>query len=406
MKLSLLLGLCLISWRRHLPVEGKEAPVVISIPVKGQKDIVFKEGDNPCKVLKKYCKSEGVQLQYESCYSRYHLYMAQNLISRWQDVHKRLKINEDLFIDCQPINLEDDLVDVVVKGDQFKVSSKNHTGEIKYMLLLLENVSHGDGEALKAFNARRSEIKFTDKENFELYRQAILILPTNIFFVNEFGIVLMHLGHEPKARKLFDNAVRMGLWDNTMQRPVHKYVRGLTAKPWHDKNSYPFVAKLEKGIPDMREELLLNLKERPQIFTEAQENLQVGGKWTEMRIKIPGYDGYTKLAQAYFPKTVKHLQECGQDLMNVKFSAIQPGTYIRPHTGPTNERLRIHLTLLHTGGAKLRVANEWRTWEEGKAFIFDDSWEHEVIHTGKDIRVVVICDIWHPDLPDSQRIVY
>ena len=397
MGLILFLGLYLISW---LPVNGKESPTVISIPVKGQKDMVFKEGDNPCKVLKKYCKSSQTQLPYETCSSRYHLYMAQNLISQWQNVHNRLKINEELFIDCQPIDLEDD-----VQSDHFKVTSRNHSGDIEYMLLLLGNVSRGDGEALKAFNAQRSEVKFSDKDNFELYRRAILILPTNIFFVNEFGIVLMHLGHEPKARKLFENAVRLGLWDNPMQRPVHKYVRGLAAKPWHKEDDYPFIARLEKGIPDMRDELLANLRERPQIFTEAQENLQVGGKWTEMRIKIPGY-GFTKLASSYFPKTVKHIQQCGQELMNVKLSAIQPGTYIRPHNGPTNERLRIHLTLLHTGGAKLRVGHEWRTWEEGKALIFDDSWEHEVVHTGKDIRVVIICDIWHPDLPESQRVVY
>ena len=406
MKLSLLLALCLISWHKHLLVTGKDAPTLISIPVKGQKDIVFKEGENPCKVLKKYCKSAEAQLPIESCNSRYHLYVAQNLISQWEKVHKRLRVSEELFIDCQQIDIEDHPAGTLVQGDDFKVSPNNHTGEIEHMLLLLENVSRGDGEALKAFNVRRSAVKFSDRETFELYRRAILILPTNIFFVNEFGIILMHLGHEPKARKLFDNAVRLGLWDNTMQRPVHKYVKGLTAKPWHDKRDYPFIAKLEKGIPDMREELLLNLKERPQVFTEAQENLQVGGKWTEMRIKIPGYDGYTKMASAYFPKTVKHLQECGQEFMNVKFSAVQPGTYIRPHTGPTNERLRIHLTLLHTGGARIRVGHEWRSWEEGKAIIFDDSWEHEVMHTGKDIRVVVICDIWHPELPESQRNVY
>jgi len=52
------------------------------------------------------------------------------------------------------------------------------------------------------------------------------------------------------------------------------------------------------------------------------------------------------------------------------------------------------------------VGTEWHTWEEGKAIIFDDSWEHEVIHTGTDIRVVLIMDIWHPELPESQRIVH
>ena len=30
--------------------------------------------------------------------------------------------------------------------------------------------------------------------------------------------------------------------------------------------------------------------------------------------------------------------------------------------------------------------------------IFDDSFEHEVWHEGADDRVVLICDMWHPDL--------
>jgi len=52
------------------------------------------------------------------------------------------------------------------------------------------------------------------------------------------------------------------------------------------------------------------------------------------------------------------------------------------------------------------VSAQSGTREEGKAIIFDDSWEHEVIHTGTDIRVVLIMDIWHPELPESRRIVH
>ena len=118
MKLSLLLALCLIScsWHIHLLVTGKDAPTLISIPVKGQKDIVFKEGENPCKVLKKYCKSAEAQLPFESCNSRYHLYVAQNLISQWEKVHKRLKVSEELFIDCQQIDIEDHPAGAYVQG--------------------------------------------------------------------------------------------------------------------------------------------------------------------------------------------------------------------------------------------------------------------------------------------------
>ena len=29
--------------------------------------------------------------------------------------------------------------------------------------------------------------------------------------------------------------------------------------------------------------------------------------------------------------------------------------HIPPHTGPSNDQLRVHLSLVHTGGARIRV---------------------------------------------------
>jgi aspartate beta-hydroxylase len=44
-----------------------------------------------------------------------------------------------------------------------------------------------------------------------------------------------------------------------------------------------------------------------------------------------------------------------------------------------------------------------RTWEEGKFIIFDDSFEHEVWHDGTELRLVLIVDIWHPEITASER---
>ena len=87
----------------------------------------------------------------------------------------------------------------------------------------------------------------------------------------------------------------------------------------------------------------------------------------------------------------------------VKFSVMQPGTYVWPHTGPTNCRLRLHLGLEIPEGVAIRVATETRTWEEGKFLVFDDSFEHEVWHNGTRSRLVLIMDVWHPDLPPARR---
>ena len=393
-------------WGRFQSSVTAAKTVVHSIAVSGHEDLVFREGDNPCKALKKYCKSMDVVTK-EACFAQLHPLVVKQVAALWEQLRGRLKMDASFFMDCEPFKfkLSDHVADARVShSDSTSMTTRNSSGIISEMLLLLERAMQRDAEALQTFNIRRNELKLTDPEKIDLYRQAILLLPNNLFIVDQLGLALIFIEREDLARQLWSNAVARGLWGHPLQRPVSRYVPGLTAKPWHHTRDYPFIARLEAGYGDIKSELLYNLEHRRHLFTEEQENLHVGGDWTELRLRSSGY-GYTKHTE-YFPKTMKHIRECGQDFTSIKLSAIQPGTHIRTHTGPSNERLRVHLTLLHSGGAKIRVGSEWHTWTQGKAIIFDDSWEHEVIHTGLEMRVVLIMDIWHPELPESQRIVH
>ena len=38
----------------------------------------------------------------------------------------------------------------------------------------------------------------------------------------------------------------------------------------------------------------------------------------------------------------------------------------------------------------------------GEALVFDDSFEHEVWNDGKQERVVLLLDLWHPDLQQDE----
>ena len=383
----------------------KNAEVVHKIGVTGQKELVFLEGDNPCKVLKKYCKSIGPQVPYDSCFSQLHPLVLQQLTSIWSNVFKRIKVEDTFFIDCQPIDISE-LHTANPDGNLYGLGSEsdNSSAIIQELLMLLERAMQKDIDALNTFNKKRNEYKLCDFNKLKLYRKAILMLPNNLFIVDQYGLALLYLDRELQARKLWTNAVARGLWDNPLQRPVSRFVKGLTSQPWYNTENYPFIAKLEAGYENIKSELMYNMKNRLHLFTGETENLHVGGEWTELRLKSSGY-GFTEHAK-YFEKTMKCIRDCGQEFTSIKFSAIKAGTHIRTHTGPSNERLRLHLTLIHDGGARIRVGKEWHTWEEGKVIMFDDSWEHEVIHTGHNIRVVLIMDIWHPELPKDKRIVH
>lgn len=45
----------------------------------------------------------------------------------------------------------------------------------------------------------------------------------------------------------------------------------------------------------------------------------------------------------------------------------------------------------------------FRSWKEGDFIIFDDSFEHEVWHNGTSTRLVLIVDVWHPELTEEEK---
>eukprot|EP00039_Didymoeca_costata_P002633 m.61598 g.61598 ORF g.61598 m.61598 type:complete len:373 (+) comp11428_c0_seq1:256-1374(+) len=97
---------------------------------------------------------------------------------------------------------------------------------------------------------------------------------------------------------------------------------------------------------------------------------------------------------------------------NVFFSRIRTGTQIEPHCGPSNVRHRLHFPILVPGSVckdpVLIVDSEARKWKAGKCIVFDDSLLHSADY-GQDgdqkheERVVLIVDLWHPNLTDYER---
>lgn len=85
------------------------------------------------------------------------------------------------------------------------------------------------------------------------------------------------------------------------------------------------------------------------------------------------------------------------------WSLLHPGTHIQPHNGMLNTRLICHLPLLVPPGCGFRVGSEQRSWEEGKLLIFDDTIEHEAWNRGSALRVVLLFEIWRPDIAPEER---
>ena len=54
-------------------------------------------------------------------------------------------------------------------------------------------------------------------------------------------------------------------------------------------------------------------------------------------------------------------------------------------------------------GARIRVGSEVREWEEGRVLILDDSFEHEAWNPADEARIVLLVDVWHPELREDER---
>jgi len=85
------------------------------------------------------------------------------------------------------------------------------------------------------------------------------------------------------------------------------------------------------------------------------------------------------------------------------FSLLKPGTHIRPHHGMLNTRLICHLQLIAPEGCALRVGAETRAWRAGEMLIFDDSFEHEAWNRGTETRIVLLFEVWRPELTIDER---
>jgi beta-hydroxylase len=182
----------------------------------------------------------------------------------------------------------------------------------------------------------------------------------------------------------------------------------------HDQSEqFPFLADLENNWAIVLSELNGLLQDQDTTapnFIPWHETYLYEGTWD-----VYGLFAFGKKIEENCekcPNTTK-LVESIPGLVTAGFSALAPNTHIRPHVGYTLDVLRSHLGLiipkplsdhdrrsapdLIAGTCSLRVASTIYTWEPGKAFVFDDTIEHEAFNWGHSTRYILMVDFKKPD---------
>jgi len=172
--------------------------------------------------------------------------------------------------------------------------------------------------------------------------------------------------------------------------------------PWvYDNAVFPWAAEIEKDWPKIRTELdrvLIRQAELPgfhEISTDVATISQDAG-WKTFLLTAYGLKSERNIALC--PDTYAAVQKI-PGMVTAMFSIFEPGKHLQPHRGPYNGVLRLHLGLKvppHPDKIGIRVGRQVCHWEEGKALIFDDAYEHEAWNHSDETRVVLFVDFIKP----------
>lgn len=201
------------------------------------------------------------------------------------------------------------------------------------------------------------------------------------------------------------------------QRPRFLYFPDLPSPSFHDPRRWSWVAAAEATHPAIAAEARKRLEGEDGIeaFLRFDSDDDVAG-YLDGATAAPSWNAYFfwrggrryDAHLAACPVTAALLDAlplCRIDghAPEVLFSILGPGTRIRAHTGVTNVRLTCHLPLLVPPGCAIRVDRETRTWRTGEVLAFDDTFEHEAWNDSAESRVILLFDIWNPDLTTVER---
>jgi len=199
-------------------------------------------------------------------------------------------------------------------------------------------------------------------------------------------------------------------------QPVVYHYPNLAPIEFFERSEFPWLDAIEAGTDEIRNEFLAILSAEegfspyiaypPDVPHNQWEELNNSPRWSAFHLYKMGKLVEENAVKA--PNTMKLLAGAPQPdqagrTPSAMFSLLKPKTRIPPHTGVTNARLVTHLPLIVPEGCGFRVGNDTRQWIPGKAWVFDDTIEHEAWNDSDKLRVVLIFDIWHPHLTPPER---
>jgi aspartyl/asparaginyl beta-hydroxylase (cupin superfamily) len=202
-----------------------------------------------------------------------------------------------------------------------------------------------------------------------------------------------------------------------LQQPTSYYFPGLPQRRYYERSELPWASEIEAAAPAILDELKQHVSSggdgfSPYMVTDPSRprseyhGLIDNPDWSTLYIYEKG--GRSPTVGQYFPRTLGAVEKLDLPHITVRapsilFSRLSAGARIPPHHGVMNARLICHLPLIVPAGCGFRVGGETRQWREGELLVFDDTVEHEAWNEGTSDRIILIFDVWRPEISADER---
>lgn len=222
-------------------------------------------------------------------------------------------------------------------------------------------------------------------------------------------------GASPRAAAAVD--LLLGRRQLFVQQPTAFYFPELPQRAWFEREEFDWIPALEAQTPAIKAELAAVMSDgdgafEPYVRSDPSRPpptdpaLVDDPSWSAFYLYRGGH--VAPGAAERCPRTLAALQNvplthCPGRTPSVLFSMLRPHAKIPPHHGQLNTRLICHLPLITPPDCQLRVGAEARPWVEGRTLIFDDTIEHEAWNNSDQTRVVLLFEVWRPELTAAER---
>jgi aspartate beta-hydroxylase len=200
-------------------------------------------------------------------------------------------------------------------------------------------------------------------------------------------------------------------------RPTFMYFPEIPAIEFFERADFPWLDAIEAATDEIRSEIMnVMIADRaglqpyldypPGSPIDQWKELNHSRRWSAYFLWNQGTPQPSHIARC--PRTAAALAgaprcEVSGRAPTAFFSILDAATKIPAHTGVTNTRLTVHLPLIVPPDCGFRVGGTTREVVAGKAWVFDDTIEHEAWNLSDVPRAILIFDIWNPFLNEAER---